>query len=189
MKTINIKGKEYVPVHERVIYFRGSDQYKNWSIITEIVNMDSEIATIKATILNEEGVVKATGHAFELQTDTHSFVNKTSYLENAETSAVGRALGLLGIGIENSFASADEIKNAQKQQNNPELQKPWLSKTQFNKAIDRIRGNDPGEFESLEEFVKNIEEQFRMKKAYREQLKDEINDPFNKALQNARNKM
>ena len=41
-----------------------------------------------------------------------TFINKTSYVENCETSAWGRALGNLGIGLDTSVASADEVKNA-----------------------------------------------------------------------------
>ena len=51
-----------------------------------------------------------TGHAFEK--DGSSFINKTSYLENAETSCVGRALGMAGFGIDADVASADEVMNA-----------------------------------------------------------------------------
>ena len=39
-----------------------------------------------------------------------SNINKTSYVENCETSAVGRALAMLGIGIDTSIASANEVK-------------------------------------------------------------------------------
>ena len=65
------------------------------------------------------GNVLATGHASEK--DGSSFINKTSALENAETSAVGRALGILGIGIDTSIASAEEVGNAvQNQKSNIE---------------------------------------------------------------------
>ncbi len=180
MKPIDIKGKSYIPVHERVMYFRSHADYEGWCIITEIVNMDSEIAVIKAIIKDSEGNIKATGHAFELQTDTKSFVNKTSYLENAETSAVGRALGMLGIGIENSFASADEVKNAQKQQSNQELDKPWLSDLNKKKFIDRIRGADYGDLNGPEECLEVLKKKYRIRKDYIQEIEEEINDPFNK---------
>jgi len=180
MKTINIKGKEYVPVHERVLFFRS--EFAGWSIQTDIVSMDSEMAVIKATIYDENGNVKSTGHAYEMQSDKSSFVNKTSYLENCETSAIGRALGCLGIGIENSFASANEVKSAQDNQNNPDLDKPWLSEVLKNKFIDRIRSADYGEFDNAEEMFKKLKETYRMKKVFREAIEAEINDDFNKKL-------
>ena len=107
-KTVNIKGKEYVEVNERVKYFR--QNYKGWSIETELISNSNGVCDFKAIIKDENGVVKSTGHAYEKESS--SFINKTSYIENCETSAVGRALGFLGIGIDTSIASGDEVTNA-----------------------------------------------------------------------------
>lgn len=112
MKTVNIKGKEYVEVNERVKYFR--ENFKDWSIETELLSNENGVCVIKAIVKNPDGVVKATGHAYENEGST--FINKTSYIENCETSAVGRALGLLGIGIDSSIASSDEVENAMNNQ-------------------------------------------------------------------------
>lgn len=108
MKTIDIKGKAYVEVNERVKYFL--DNFKNWSIETELLSNDNGVCVFKAIVKDDSGIVKATGHAYEKEDST--FINKTSYIENCETSAVGRALGFLGIGIDASIASADEVVNA-----------------------------------------------------------------------------
>lgn len=110
MKTVNIKGKEYVEVNERIKHFRNSEAYKDWSLTSEIVSLEDGVCVIKATIANADGVVKATGLAYEKEDS--SFINKTSYIENCETSAWGRALGNLGIGIDASVASAEEVGNA-----------------------------------------------------------------------------
>ena len=117
MKKIQIKGKDYVPVNERVLYFRDEEAYTGWAIVTEILSIDSESVVMKASVLNQEGAVIATGHGQEYAAS--SFINKTSYVENCETSAVGRALGLLGVGIDTSFASFEEVANAIKQQDTP----------------------------------------------------------------------
>lgn len=114
-KTTNIKGKEYVEVNERIKYFRLSEDYKNWSLTSEVIHLDSESCVIKATILNEIGMVMATGFAQEDKSS--SFINKTSYVENCETSAWGRALANLGIGIETSIASSNEVSMAIAKQN------------------------------------------------------------------------
>lgn len=113
MKTISIKGKAYVEVNERVKFFL--ENFKDWSIETELLSNNDGIAIIKAIIKDEKGVVRATGHAYEK--DGSTFINQTSYIENCETSAVGRALGFLGIGIDASIASADEVVNAMNNQN------------------------------------------------------------------------
>lgn len=112
MKTVNIKGKDYVEVNERVKYF--VKNYVGWSIETELLSNEDGVCTFKATVKDENGTIKATGHAYEKEDS--SFINKTSYIENCETSAVGRALGFLGIGIDTSIASSDEVSNAIKNQ-------------------------------------------------------------------------
>lgn len=112
MKTVNIKGTEYVEVNERVKHFRAN--YVGWSIQTEMLSNEGGVCVFKATVKNEDGEIMATGHAYEKESS--SFINKTSYIENCETSAVGRALGFLGIGIDASIASSEEVANAIKNQ-------------------------------------------------------------------------
>ena len=109
-KTTNIRGKQYVEVNERIKYFRQEEQYKNWTIMSEFPALDSEQCVCKATIADASGRVIATGHAHEVQGASN--INKTSYVENCETSAIGRALAMLGIGIDTSIASANEVSDA-----------------------------------------------------------------------------
>ena len=105
--TVDIKGKEYVQVNQRVIAFR--KLFPEGSIVTDLIHFGDGVCVVKATIL-DDGKVISTGLAYEKEGST--FINKTSYLENCETSAVGRALGMLGIGIDTSIASADEMQTA-----------------------------------------------------------------------------
>ena len=111
MESINIKGKEYITVNERIKEFR--KLYKDGAILTEMLSNQDGMCVFKAMVYVGDTVV-ATGHAYEKEAS--SFINKTSYVENAETSAVGRALGILGIGIDTSLASAEEVANAVKNQ-------------------------------------------------------------------------
>lgn len=115
LKTIDQKGKAYVMVNERVKAFREIEP--DGAITTDILSLADGVVVIKATITDQDGQVLATGIASEKEGST--FVNKTSYIENCETSAVGRALGFLGIGIDGSMASAEEVANAIIQQNSP----------------------------------------------------------------------
>lgn len=108
IKTTDIKGKAYAEVNSRILAFR--KLFPNGTISTEIVNLENGVCVIKATVMNEEGFVLGTGYAYEKEGST--FINKTSYIENAETSAVGRALGMVGIGIDTSIASYEETANA-----------------------------------------------------------------------------
>lgn len=114
-KTTNIKGKEYVEVNERIKYFRFSEDYKGWSLSSEIVHLDAESCVIRAEIRDENWVLRATGFAQEDKSS--SYINKTSYVENCETSAWGRALANLGIGIDTSIASSNEVSMAIAKQN------------------------------------------------------------------------
>ena len=111
MKTINIHGKQYVEVKERVKYFR--EHYKDWALTTELLELTDNRCVIKATVLNPENRIISTGIAYEMLGSSH--INKTSFVENCETSANGRALANLGIMIETSIASADEVKYAKAQ--------------------------------------------------------------------------
>jgi hypothetical protein len=113
---VKIHGKEYKTVALRVNEFRESAIYKGWSIMTEIVKLDDDQCVIKTQIVNPESKIVATGHAQEFR--KASQINGTSYVENCETSSIGRALACLGLAG-SEFASANEVVNAIHQQNNP----------------------------------------------------------------------
>ncbi len=142
LKSINIKGKEYVEVNERLKYFRNN--YPEHSLITEIVQCTEEHCVMKA-IIAHGGSVIATGHAHE--TKSASFINKTSYVECCETSAWGRALANFGIGIDASVASAQEVVNAIAQTEIPKKVKKISSKkkltsSQFDAMMKHIRDGE-----------------------------------------------
>ena len=124
-KTTNIRGKQYVEVNERIKFFRQETKYDGWGIHTDINMLDGTQCLCKCTITDKDGSVVAQGHAHEVQGSSN--INKTSYIENCETSAVGRALAMLGIGIDTSIASANEVNDAIAKQeemvNNPHVQK------------------------------------------------------------------
>jgi len=113
MKKIDIKGTDYVMVNERIKAFR--EMHPLGSILTKIESLNDGVVVMKCEVV-VDGHVVAVGHAYEK--DGSSFINKTSYIENCETSAIGRALGVLGIGIDTSIASYEEVANAKKQQSN-----------------------------------------------------------------------
>jgi hypothetical protein len=147
LKTINIHGKQYVEVNERIKHFR--ENYKNWSLTSEVIDLTDNRCVIKASILNEKGRVIATGIAYEMLGS--SFINKTSFVENCETSAWGRALANLGIGLDTSIASADEVLNAKKQQKT----KPKKEKLSDAKYQAMIVALGDGKIEIVQERMKN----------------------------------
>tara|TARA_R110002167_G_scaffold89273_4_gene240851 strand:- start:7898 stop:8491 length:594 start_codon:yes stop_codon:yes gene_type:complete len=109
-KTTNIRGKQYVEVNERIKFFRQEEEYKNWTISTEFTVMDSDQCVCRAIIADPSQRIISSGHAHETQGSSN--INKTSYVENCETSAIGRALAMMGIGIDTSIASANEVNEA-----------------------------------------------------------------------------
>ena len=122
-----IKGKDYIEVNQRVKAFR--QLIPNGRIDTNIIRLENGICTIKAEVYDENGNMLASGIAEEKESS--SFINKTSYVENCETSAVGRALGFLGIGIDTSICTAEELKNAINNQQRPsEEQRNYQSEKQ-----------------------------------------------------------
>lgn len=108
---IDIHGKTYQTVALRVSQFR--KHHPDWTIASHVVENTENRVVVKAEIANEQGRLISTGYAEEFR--AASKINKTSALENAETSAVGRALAFLGLGGE-QIASADEVLNAVRQQ-------------------------------------------------------------------------
>lgn len=131
IQTTDIKGKDYAEVPQRIKAFRSV--CPDGAIITDIVSLADGVCVIKATILDAEKNVLGTGHAYEKEGST--FINKTSYIENCETSAVGRALGMCGFGIETSVASFEEVMNAKLQQSRKEtLKQP--SDDEFNAFVN-----------------------------------------------------
>ena len=109
--TVKIHGKEYKTVALRIQEFR--EKHPDFTIQTELVEANDTLVVMKATISMGPQVI-ATGYAEEVR--TASKINRTSALENAETSAVGRALAFFGLGG-SEIASADEVANAINQQN------------------------------------------------------------------------
>ena len=105
--TTDIKGKEYAEVNQRIKAFRMV--YPTGTIETELIQNENGVCIFRANVYDEDTLL-ATGTAYEKENST--FINKTSYIENCETSAVGRALGMAGFGIDTSVASAEEVQNA-----------------------------------------------------------------------------
>jgi hypothetical protein len=113
---VPIHGKQYKTVAYRVNEFRRL--HPEYTVSTELVEANDTLVVMKASISNDQGRLLATGFAEEVR--AASKINRTSALENAETSAIGRALAALGLaGTE--YASADEMANAISQQNDGEF--------------------------------------------------------------------
>ena len=134
--TTDIKGKEYAEVNQRIKAFRMV--WPEGTIATEMLFNENGLCIIQARVYDDENHLLGVGHAYEKESS--SFINETSYIENCETSAVGRALGMCGFGIDTSVCSAEELENAKL---NQEAQKP-INKSQVKAivALAERKGSD-----------------------------------------------
>lgn len=118
-KDGSVTMKEYAQVNERIKAFRMV--HPLGSIQTEIISLENGVVTMQTKVFSKDGRLLGTGYAQEKESST--FINKTSFIENAETSAVGRALGMCGFGIDTSISSAEELQNAMANQEQPKQTK------------------------------------------------------------------
>ena len=94
-KNLKHDKNGYVSVSQRLQIFR--EHYPKWSIETKLISLDENETVFQAMIKDEEGRIRTTGTSFD---------SGTPRAENAETSAIGSALGILGIS-----ANEDEFGN------------------------------------------------------------------------------
>ena len=135
IKTTNIKGKEYAEVNQRIKAFRML--FPEGFIRTQIMSHEDGVIVMQAAAGYTDAAgaehILGTGTAFEDK--AKGMINGTSYVENCETSAVGRALGMLGLGIDMSVASYEEVNNAMAQQAQAAPVKKPAAKAPAKKAL------------------------------------------------------
>lgn len=118
---MKFKGQNYTEVKDRIDAFLS--EYPEATIETKLISVNNIVDSPTGEMCNEyliQAIVYPfkkdnpdlyyTGHAAER--DNTGFVNKTSALENGETSAVGRALAFAGYGGGYAIASKEEVDNA-----------------------------------------------------------------------------
>ncbi|MDT7602428.1 MAG: hypothetical protein QOF61_425 [Acidobacteriota bacterium] len=133
--------EDYVPVAERLEKFY--ERFPEGRVTTSIVehNLESGFVLMRAEVFRnpDDAAPAATGHAFEVRGE--SYVNKTSYIENAETSSVGRALALLGFEVKRGIASREELQKTARMQpaSQAKTQAPAAAETPTQSAVDLDR--------------------------------------------------
>ena len=135
---VNIHGKEYKTVAKRVQEFRETETYKGWSIMTEIVKIDDDQCVMKASVISPESKIIATGHGCEFKASSQ--INKTSYVENCETSAIGRALSAMNyqgsINGKPSRVTKEEMQKVERAE--ATLKEPTFTPDQVQLAMDAL---------------------------------------------------
>ena len=141
--VVNIRGKEYWTVARRVADFRKKHpSTKGWAIETDIISVDAEVVIVKAIMKDPDGRIVATGHAEEYR--AASKINRTSAVENAETSAIGRAMACAGWAGSGEYASADEMGKADRHDPKAIVKVSGLQWKEFSDAVKQAKkGADP----------------------------------------------
>lgn len=137
IKTTNIKGKEYAEVNQRIKAFRMV--YPAGFIRTAILSNADGVCVMQAEVGFDDTIL-GTGTAYEVKDATN--INRTSYIENCETSAVGRALGMAGFGIDTSVASAEEVTNAIAQQEVEAAASKTIDDAKVAALMSKLKDND-----------------------------------------------
>lgn len=161
MTGIDVKGKNYVMVNSRVTAFR--KLFPEGFIDTNIISLENGTVVMKAEVgyyENGNRIILGTGLAYEKETT--SYINRTSFIENCETSAVGRALGFLALGNGNSICSAEELVNAIKTQEQIKAEEkaeynPPMAKNSNVQKVDKLPAKTP-EVEFLSTSMKGLRE-------------------------------
>lgn len=192
---IDVKGKNYIMVPQRVKAFR--QLYPEGFINTKLLSLDGGVCVMQTEVgyyENGTPVVLGTGMAYEKETS--SYINKTSYIENCETSAVGRALGFLGLGIEGGgICSAEELANALNNQKSKENEQAREANRQNNpNPVASVPQTDNGMAKAFESCMNDFMEMYgipdskeALKKfnSYREDLQAAKIVPAGKKMQTA----
>lgn len=182
-KAISIKGKKYVLVSDRVKYFNAA--YSNGVIKTKLIKYEDKQIIVKATVIPDIKNPERYFEDYSQEIEGQGYINKTSALENASTSAVGRALALMGIGVLDSIASADEMNKAEnresynkqprKQSQQQPQQRPddkqWFNQPDLDKAMAQIL-EEKGEGKTNDEILKMIQMKYKVSKEMQEKIKN-----------------
>ena len=138
IQTTDIKGRAYSEVPQRIKAFRML--YPDGFIKSDMISNENGVCIFKTKVgyYTETGEERVLGTGMAYEKEGSTFINKTSYIENCETSSCGRALGMCGIGIDVSVASAEEVQNAMVNQN--EEKKATPSQVKFLK--DKYEGQN-----------------------------------------------
>ncbi len=173
-KAIDIKGKKYVLVSDRVLYF--NETYPNGSIVTQrVMTEETWIEIFRATVTPDCSHPERYFTGYSQARWWDGFINKTSALENAETSATWRALAMMWIWVIDSIASLDEINKAEntaKTQKKSYVKESWFQAAMNN--LDFIKG-------CLDEddFINKIKWKYEMDELQEWQLRKRYNDIVN----------
>lgn len=163
--------KDYIEVNVRIEKFW--EKYPDGRIQTELVSWENGIVVMKALVYKNLNDPIASANGFAYEKEGSSYINKTSALENCETSAVGRALALLGFEIKRSVASKENVANAEEQADQPEPPKKHLILAKWKAVGGKEEAFDPWYNEQIEKGVTETQMEALLTKRLLKKQKDE----------------
>ena len=190
MHSLNLRGNDYTQVQQRLEAFR-KHAGTSYTLDSDILINDGKTILIKASIVDKEGRVIATGLAEELRGSSN--VNKTSAIENCETSAWGRALANLGLHG-GKMASVEEITIAQNKNKQIDAEAAAAEKA-HDEAVREEQNREPIEIKYKEDIltalqnckevwqcdkvVKENFDKFKLIKKYSQEMAEELQAFYN----------
>ncbi len=135
IEKTKIGTKGYAQVNERIKAFR--KVYPTGSIETEIEDIKDDYVRIRTNVYDENERLLAVGRASETNKGNNK-INLTSMIENCETSAVGRALGFAGFGVDTAIASAEDIERNKEKTRQFEIYKDMFIRDEDAKYIVKV---------------------------------------------------
>jgi hypothetical protein len=150
--------QDYITVAERIEAFYR--KFPEGRIITHIVEHDAErgFILIRAEVYRnaEDALPAATGHAYELKTE--GYVQRTSYIEVGETSAVGRALAMAGFEVKRGIASREEMEKTARAERAEAAREREQSRPAASKPDAPAKANQPATDEQKQEILDLLED-------------------------------
>ena len=162
LTPVSIKGKDYIPVSMRIAEVNASSMIPRFQILESRFFEFGGLNLCQVTVEIEGRLFKGTASV----NIGGRGVDATNPIENAETSALGRALGLAGFGSLESVASAEEVVAAVSRSESgykpqpdvmPDITPVEPEQSDFEKALERLKsaaknvGMDP---QNLADYLK-----------------------------------
>ncbi len=140
LPTIKIKGKDYTMVKDRILFF--NEEYPNGCIRTDLISEPSDQrVVIKATVTPDYRFPERSFADYSQAVIGDGMINASAALENACTSAIGRALACMGIGVIESIASGDEMNKAMVYQEVERQKKAPAEPTPINNLTAQLKAS------------------------------------------------
>ena len=182
MATFDLES--YATVQERIAQFY--QDFPDGSIRTFMVVRDGPEVVFEARVYRtpEEAAMGIYTSGFARELEGKSPVNKTSHLENSESSAIGRALANLGYATDSRRPSRSEMIKVARMKDEHEEMLNYI-RTVGPKVSDEATMELSGKTHNLKEFVRKnwttIKEQFRVARAVVEAIEAATETHFEQA--------